>query len=56
MEMVSGEGGLFPDRRPGHRTNVSERAIGRTYYRVWEDESYTEHEKPCNCHVCEDRS
>jgi hypothetical protein len=37
---------------PGHRTNVSERAIGRTFHRRWRDESTTPHDPDCRCWIC----
>ncbi len=41
-------------RTVGHETCVSERAIGRTFHRQW-DLRPVEHEKPCECYVCEPR-
>lgn len=49
-------------REVGSTTCVSERAIGRTYHPVRSfsipegQEAYVaEHERPCNCYICEDR-
>ncbi len=39
-------------RKVGDIVDTSERAIGRTFHRVWEDESYEPHEKPCECKLC----
>lgn len=42
-------------RKIGDEANVSERAIGATYYRIHNDELYEAHGTGCNCYVCEGR-
>jgi hypothetical protein len=54
MEMVSDQDRLFPERQPGDRVNVSERAIGRTFHRLYEDTNGGfQHDDGCNCSICE---
>ncbi len=43
---------MASDRNVGDEACVSERAIGRTYHLVWQDEEPVEHEQPCGCSVC----
>lgn len=54
MLLIEGEDMIYnPPRRPGYVANVSERAIGRTYHKVYHrDEKPTPHELPCVCHIC----
>jgi len=35
MVMESGTGVLFPERKPGDTTCISERAVGRTYHQIY---------------------
>lgn len=41
---------------PGWQTCVSERAPGRTYHRIFSDESPEPHGAGCKCYVCMPRS
>ena len=53
MLLVEGEDTIYdPPRRPGYVTNVSERAIGATFHRVYRDNEPTPHEQPCVCYIC----
>lgn len=38
---------------PGWRSCVSERAPGRTYHRIWQDQTPEPHAAGCRCYVCE---
>lgn len=51
VEKGPNSGGLI-DRAVGERACISERAIDRTYHRIYEDRSYIEHEQDCKCYVC----
>ena len=39
MVLLSGTSTLFPDRKPGHETWVSERAIDRTFHEIYDFET-----------------
>lgn len=55
MRLVSKDprgGSLFPGRQVGEEVCVSERAIGRTYYRDDMDEGYEAHAEGCECKCC----
>lgn len=54
MRLVDDGDNVFSNRVKGYEGCVSERAIGRTYHRVYNDDSYEEHNQPCDCHVCKD--
>lgn len=58
MELVEGTDSWLPDREVGDRANVSERAINRTYHRIYarDDEVMEKHDDGCTCYVCEARS
>lgn len=45
-----GETDIF-HRKVGDIVDTSERAIGRTYHRDYDDESYEPHEAPCECNI-----
>lgn len=43
------------DRVIGEECCVSERAIGRTYHRIYTDHTPEAHEDPCDCYVCREK-
>ncbi len=56
VESVTYKDGLFPDRKPGDEICISERAVGRTYFRDHRfDEHYEAHSPDCECYICQPR-
>jgi hypothetical protein len=53
--MQKGEGVALVKRELGEEACISERAIGRTYHRRYEDDRYEAHVQPCDCSCCQPR-
>lgn len=52
MRLIANDKGDWTNRKIGDEACVSERAIGGTYHRIYEDRQPVEHEQPCECYVC----